>query len=141
MTNSDSKKKLERRTRLFAVAVFRALDELPVANSSRVISYQLGKSASSVGANFREANVVFDFAHRWAAAMQHYIAEGKKIPEIALRAASEADYENNIGHPQFICALTALVDHWKYGKELKNWHFEEVSKPKRIAYPLQAATL
>ena len=92
-------------------------------------------------ANFREANIVFDFAHRWAAAMQHYIAEGKKIPEIALRAASEADNENNIGHPQVICALTALVDHWKYGKELKNWHFEEVSKPKRIAYPLQAATL
>ena len=38
------------------MAVFRYLDNLPQKNSTRVIAYQLAKSASSVGANYREAN-------------------------------------------------------------------------------------
>ena len=50
------KKSLEKRTSKFAIAVFRALDALPHAVSSKVIAFQLGKSASSVGANYREAN-------------------------------------------------------------------------------------
>ena len=50
------KKSLESRTSDFAIAVFRSLDALPPLVSSKVISYQLGKSASSVGANYREAN-------------------------------------------------------------------------------------
>lgn len=50
------KKSLESRTSDFAIAVFRSLDALPPFVSSKVISYQLGKSASSVGANYREAN-------------------------------------------------------------------------------------
>lgn len=50
------KRRLENRTSDFAVAVFRMLDALPLAVSSKVIAFQLGKSASSVGANYREAN-------------------------------------------------------------------------------------
>ena len=50
------KQSLESRTSDFAIAVFRSLDALPPFVSSKVISYQLGKSASSVGANYREAN-------------------------------------------------------------------------------------
>ena len=61
------KKKLEERTSLFAVSVFRRLDSLPQVPSSRVIVFQLGKSASSVGANYREANrseSLDDFVHK-----------------------------------------------------------------------------
>ena len=63
----EFKKKLEERTSAFAVAVFKVLDTLPLVVSSKVISYQLGKSASSVGANYREANrseSLDDFVHK-----------------------------------------------------------------------------
>ena len=52
----EFKKKLEERAANFAVAVFRCIDSLPQLTSSRVIAFQLGKSASSIGANHREAN-------------------------------------------------------------------------------------
>ena len=61
------KRELEMRTRKFAVSVFRYLDILPNINSCRVIAYQLGKSASSIGANYREANrseSADDFIHK-----------------------------------------------------------------------------
>jgi len=61
------KKALEQRTKVFAVSVFKCLDALPKCNSSKIIAYQLGKSASSVGANYREANrgeSIDDFAHK-----------------------------------------------------------------------------
>ena len=61
------KRELEERTANFAVAVFRCLDSLPASASSRVIAFQLGKSASSVGANYREANraeSLDDFIHK-----------------------------------------------------------------------------
>ena len=47
---------LEQRTKAFAVAVFKLLDALPKKNSTKVVGLQLGKSASSIGANYREAN-------------------------------------------------------------------------------------
>ena len=61
------KKELERRTKAFAVAVFRLLRTFPSSIDSRVIGYQIGKSASSIGANYREANRSEsrdDFAHK-----------------------------------------------------------------------------
>ena len=61
------KKELERRTMMFAVAVFRLLRKLPASVDTRVIGYQIGKSASSIGANYREANRSEsrdDFAHK-----------------------------------------------------------------------------
>ena len=63
----EFKKKLEERTSDFAVAVFNCIDSLPSMASSRVIAFQLGKSASSVGANYREANraeSMDDFIHK-----------------------------------------------------------------------------
>ena len=80
MTALEFKKWLEERTRKFSVAVFRALDALPKKNSTRVIAYQLGKSASSIGANYREANRAEsgdDFRHKLS---------------IALKEASESMY-------------------------------------------------
>ena len=61
------KRELEERTAEFAVSVLRRLDALPASASSRVIVFQLGKSASSVGANYREANraeSLDDFIHK-----------------------------------------------------------------------------
>ena len=52
MTNFEFKTQLERRTKEFAVTAFKYLDALPKKVSTRVIAYQLGKSASSIGANY-----------------------------------------------------------------------------------------
>ena len=69
----DFKKKLEGRTADFAVEVFRMIDSLPRSVSSKVIAFQLGKSASSVGANYREANRAEspdDFIHKIGIALK-----------------------------------------------------------------------
>ena len=67
------KQELERRTKKFSVSVFRYLDMLPRKNSSKVIAYQLGRSASSVGANYHEANraeSMDDFVHKIGIALK-----------------------------------------------------------------------
>ena len=67
MTKEEFKKWLKTRTRTFAVSVFKFVDELPRATSTHVISFQLAKSASSMGANYREATRAesgADFAHK-----------------------------------------------------------------------------
>ena len=79
-TNLEFKTELEERTKVFAVSVFKLLDALPKKNSTRIISYQLGKSASSIGANYHEANRAEsrdDFVHKC---------------RIALKEASETCY-------------------------------------------------
>jgi len=78
--NLKKKRELENRTKRFAVAVFRFLNRLPSSIDSRVIGYQLGKSASSIGANYREANRCEsrdDFVHKIG---------------IVLKEASETEY-------------------------------------------------
>ena len=67
MTNAEFREVLEKRTTKFAVDVFRLLRKLPYDVSTKIISYQLGKSASSIGANYHEANRAEskdDFAHK-----------------------------------------------------------------------------
>ncbi len=49
-------KNLEKRTRLFAVRIIRLSASLPDAPEGRVVGYQIAKSGSSIGANYREAN-------------------------------------------------------------------------------------
>ena len=69
MTNREFREQLEDRTTQYAVEVFRYLRELPHDVSTKVIAYQLGKSASSIGANYHEANRSEsrdDFAHKVA---------------------------------------------------------------------------
>ena len=56
MTNREFREQLEERTAKYAVEVFKFLKTLPYDVSTKVISYQLGKSASSIGANYHEAN-------------------------------------------------------------------------------------
>ncbi len=44
------------RTRQFAIRVFKLMDRLPKSEASKVVTYQLLKSSSSVAANYRAAN-------------------------------------------------------------------------------------
>jgi len=64
---------LEARTRDFAIATLKLLDALPKKNSTQIVAFQLGKSASSIGANYREANrgeSREDFGHKLQIAMK-----------------------------------------------------------------------
>lgn len=73
MTNRDFRESLEERTARYAVEVFKYLRELPYDVSVKVIAHQLGKSASSIGANYHEANRAEsrdDFAHKVAIAVK-----------------------------------------------------------------------
>ena len=56
MDNREFGKKLEIRTREFAVSVIRLSAKLPRTSEAMVIKNQLTKSGTSVGANYREAN-------------------------------------------------------------------------------------
>ena len=73
MRNSEFREALEDRTARYAVEVFKCLRELPYDVSIKVIAHQLGKSASSIGANYHEANRSEsrdDFVHKVAIAVK-----------------------------------------------------------------------
>ena len=53
MTNEEFNTNFRDRTKRYAVRVLKFIDDLSFSTSTKIISYQLGKSASSVGANFR----------------------------------------------------------------------------------------
>ena len=56
MDNKEFAKKLEERTREFAVRIIRLSCTLPNTPEARVIRSQMTKSGTSVGVNYREAN-------------------------------------------------------------------------------------
>jgi len=56
MDNREFAKNLEKRTRQFAVRIIRLSISIPNTPEGRVIRYQITKSGTSVGANYREAN-------------------------------------------------------------------------------------
>ena len=67
MTNGEFKLELENRTVCFSVAVLRTLRKIPVGIESRNIKDQLARSATAIGANYREANRAEsrnDFLHK-----------------------------------------------------------------------------
>jgi four helix bundle protein len=53
MTNAEFNEIFRKRTKAFAVRVLKFLADVPYNTGTKILSYQLGKSASSVGANFR----------------------------------------------------------------------------------------
>lgn len=71
-------KDLEKRTKLFAVAIINFVSKLPRSLSADVVGRQLLRSATSIGANYREAN----------------------------RGVSRADFANKIGNVQKEAAET-----------------------------------
>ena len=56
MDNKEFGKKLELRTREFAVAIIKLSISLPKTEEGRVLKNQITNSGTSVGANYREAN-------------------------------------------------------------------------------------
>ncbi len=63
------KAELERRTKEFALRVIRFVAQLPKNRVTDVMGYQLVKSGTSIGANYREANRAqsrSDFIHKVA---------------------------------------------------------------------------
>jgi four helix bundle protein len=56
MDNREFAKDLEKRTRDFAVRMIRLSANLPNTAEARVVKNQITKSATSIGANYREAN-------------------------------------------------------------------------------------
>ena len=56
MDNKEFSKKLEQRTRKFAVRIIRLSTTLPHTAEGMVIRNQITKSGTSIGANYREAN-------------------------------------------------------------------------------------
>ena len=56
MDNMEFAKKLENRTRDFAVRMIQLSAKLPNTTEGRVIREQLIKASTSIGANYREAN-------------------------------------------------------------------------------------
>ena len=67
MTNAEFKVQLEKRTVAFSVAVLKMLRALPVGFDTRNIRDQVARSATAVGANYREANRAeskSDFLHK-----------------------------------------------------------------------------
>jgi four helix bundle protein len=62
-----NKGELEQRTKQFAISVIRFVGDLPRNKVADVLGYQLLKSGTSVGANYREANRAqsrADFIHK-----------------------------------------------------------------------------
>ena len=53
MTNGDFNESFRQRTKAFAVAIIKLCDSFSPGRSNSVIAYQLCKSATSTGANFR----------------------------------------------------------------------------------------
>jgi len=63
------KRDLETRTKAFALRVIRFVSDLPKNKITNVMGYQLLKSGTSIGANYREANRAEskgDFIHKIA---------------------------------------------------------------------------
>jgi four helix bundle protein len=65
MTRSE----MEARTKKFAIAVIRFVDKVPTSKATQLMSSQLLRSATSIGANYREASRAEsrrDFVHKVA---------------------------------------------------------------------------
>ena len=56
MENKEFSEELERRTLAFAVSIIKLSKELSNEPEEKVIRYQITKSGTSMGANYREAN-------------------------------------------------------------------------------------
>jgi len=105
MDNKEFAKKLEKRTREFAVRIIHLSSTLPNTPEARVIRSQITKSGTSIGANYREAN----------------------------RARSKADFKNKIkiceseaSETQYWLEIIVEVK-WLSWAKVK-WEYEECSE-------------
>jgi len=101
VVNPSGKNDLEQRTLAFSVAVVGFVSTLERSEASKVIGRQLLRSATSIGANYREANRAEsrdDFIHKTG---------------IAQKEAAETDYwlaicqQTNLGPTTAVAQLSA----------------------------------
>ncbi len=64
---------------------------------------------------------IIQYAERWGGMMEEEIESGKTVSEAAEMTWSKAD-KDLISGSMYSCALGTLVEHWEYGKELREWH-------------------
>ena len=98
MTNAEYKAMLERRTAAFSVAVLRLFPHFPKGAEFANIKDQLNRSATSVGANYREANKAEsfnDFAHKFAIAAKE-ISEAEYWLSLLVSLAPEIPGANDV---------------------------------------------
>ena len=63
----NERRELERRTKVFALRIVRFVGSLPKTKVAEVLGFQLLRSGTSIGANYREANRAesrSDFIHK-----------------------------------------------------------------------------
>ena len=53
MTNAEFNEQFRRRTQQFAVRSLKFIESIPFNTATKIMTYQFGKSGTSVGANFR----------------------------------------------------------------------------------------
>ncbi len=56
MDNKEFAKNLEKRTRKFAIMIIKLSAQLSISPEQKAIRFQISKSGTSIGANYREAN-------------------------------------------------------------------------------------
>jgi four helix bundle protein len=56
MENKEFSKRLEKRTKAFAIVIIKLSTNLPSTIEGKIIRNQLTKAGTSIGANYREAN-------------------------------------------------------------------------------------
>ncbi len=101
------KKELERRTKQFAIRVIQFVEDLPKSKTTDVLGYQLLKSGTSVGANYREANRAqsrADFIHK-IGIVEKEIAE----TQYWLELFEEIDHGENTARADLLTELGELL--------------------------------
>lgn len=63
---------------------------------------------------------VFEFAERWADAMEEKIANAEKLENVAKQLSIEV--ADGITGFQYGVAVSVLAHCWKYGEQLRRWH-------------------
>ncbi len=104
--NKKFAKELEERTKKFAVSIIKLASKLPKTSIGSVISSQLVKSGTSIGANYREANRAVS------------LPDFKNKISICEKEASETQYWLQIVMEIQLLSLNEIQDNYNECSEL-----------------------
>lgn len=76
------------------------------------------------------ASLTIYYAQRWAQLMQQSMSKGAKLEDVAEATSYEADVEC-VSSIIYFCAVQLLIQHWKYGDQLRCWYNAKTSKAKK----------
>jgi four helix bundle protein len=130
-----SKKELEARTKRFALSIIQLVSKLPRGKVSDVIGYQLLKSSTSIGANYRETNRAQshdDFIHKLAICEKE-AAETEYWLELALEAnlSESSSTEDLLREVRELlasgpsCQITSLIQNFAIRSPQSEMYVEE----------------